>query len=158
MLVAQAARLNLRVRGNGSLCISLDETTTRADIELLWRIFGGEGATLPSIDALDATAEDLIPAELRRQSPFLTHPVFNTHHSEHELLRYMRALADKGTTVIFSTHVIAHAERLCDEVGIIRKGKLIAKDAPETLMKTDRAQTLEDLFLNLTEKKKNRWK
>ncbi len=91
---ARAHRVNLRVRGNGSLCISLDETTTRADIELLWTIFG-EGQSLPSIDALDASAPSLIPEALRRTSAFLTHPAFNTHHSEHELLRYMRSLADK---------------------------------------------------------------
>lgn len=92
---ARQARINLRVRGNGSLCISLDETTTRADVEALWGVFANPGATLPAIDALDATAPSLIPEGLRRTSPFLTHPVFNTHHSEHELLRYMRALADK---------------------------------------------------------------
>ena len=92
---AREAGINLRVRGNGSLCISLDETTTRTDVEDLWRVFGGDGAALPSIDALDATAPSLIPEALRRTGDFLTHPVFNTHHSEHELLRYMRALADK---------------------------------------------------------------
>ncbi|KRA52342.1 glycine dehydrogenase [Pseudoxanthomonas sp. Root65] len=92
---ARDARINLRVRGNGSLCISLDETTTRADIDTLWGVFAGDGATLPSVDALDASAPSLIPADLRRGSDFLTHPVFNTHHSEHELLRYMRALSDK---------------------------------------------------------------
>lgn len=92
---AKQARINLRVRGNGSLCISLDETTTRADVEALWGVFAQPGATLPSIDALDATAPSLIPEGLRRTSKFMTHPVFNTHHSEHELLRYMRALADK---------------------------------------------------------------
>ena len=92
---ARAHRANLRVRQNGSICISLDETTTRADLELLWRIFGGDDATLPSIDALDASAPSLIPAELTRTSAFMTHPVFNTHHSEHELLRYLRTLADK---------------------------------------------------------------
>ncbi|WP_213602789.1 aminomethyl-transferring glycine dehydrogenase [Pseudoxanthomonas japonensis] len=92
---ARDARINLRVRNNGSLCISLDETTTRADIDTLWGVFAGEGATLPSVDALDASAPSLIPDALRRTSDFLTHPVFNTHHSEHELLRYMRALSDK---------------------------------------------------------------
>ena len=92
---ARAHRANLRVRGNGSLCISLDETTTRADLELLWTIFAGEGEALPSIDALDASAPSLIPQALRRTSRYLAHPVFNTHHSEHELLRYMRSLADK---------------------------------------------------------------
>lgn len=92
---ARAARINLRLRGNGSLCISLDETTTRADVEALWSVFAGDGVALPSIDALDASAPSLIPDALRRTSAFLTHPVFNTHHSEHEMLRYMRALADK---------------------------------------------------------------
>ena len=92
---AVALGANLRRAWDGYLCISLDETTTRADIELLWRIFGGDDAKLPSIDALDQTAPALIPAELRRTSKFLTHPVFNTHHSEHEMLRYLRALADK---------------------------------------------------------------
>ena len=92
---AVALGANLRKAWGEYLCISLDETTTRADIELLWRIFGGDDAKLPSIDALDAGAPSLIPPALQRTSPFLTHPVFNTHHSEHELLRYLRALADK---------------------------------------------------------------
>lgn len=92
---AVALGANLRKAWDEYLCISLDETTTRADIELLWRIFGGDEAKLPSIDALDANAPSLIPPELQRTSSFLTHPVFNTHHSEHELLRYLRALADK---------------------------------------------------------------
>ena len=92
---ARAHRANLRVRGNGSLCVSLDETTTRADLELLWRIFATDDAALPSINALDETAPSLIPAALARSSAFMTHPVFNSHHSEHEMLRYMRSLADK---------------------------------------------------------------
>ncbi|MFK2875502.1 aminomethyl-transferring glycine dehydrogenase [Rhodanobacter hydrolyticus] len=92
---AVALGANLRKAWGEYLCISLDETTTRTDIELLWRIFGGDDATLPSIDALDTSAPSLIPQALRRTSAFLTHPVFNTHHSEHELLRYLRALADK---------------------------------------------------------------
>ncbi|MFT3896619.1 MAG: aminomethyl-transferring glycine dehydrogenase [Thermomonas sp.] len=92
---AQSMGANLRKAWDEYICISLDETSTRADVELLWRIFGGDDAKLPSIDALDASAPSLIPAELQRKSKFLTHPVFNSHHSEHELLRYMRSLADK---------------------------------------------------------------
>ena len=92
---AVAMGANLRKAWGEYLCISLDETTTRADIELLWRIFGGDDAKLPSIDVLDTSAPSLIPQALRRTSAFLTHPVFNTHHSEHELLRYLRSLADK---------------------------------------------------------------
>ncbi len=92
---AESMGVNLRKAWDHYICISLDETTTRADIELLWRIFAADGAALPSIDALDASAPSLIPAHLRRTSAFLTHPVFNTYHSEHEMLRYLRSLADK---------------------------------------------------------------
>jgi glycine dehydrogenase len=92
---AVAMGANLRKAWGEYLCISLDETSTRADVELLWRIFGGDDAKQPSVDALDASAPSLIPQALRRTSKFMTHPVFNTHHSEHELLRYMRSLADK---------------------------------------------------------------
>ncbi|MDQ2701910.1 MAG: aminomethyl-transferring glycine dehydrogenase [Pseudomonadota bacterium] len=93
---ARDLRINLRVRGNGSLCISLDETTNRDDLGLLWRAFAAnDDVALPTVDELDAEAVPLIPDNLRRSSAFLTHPVFNAHHSEHEMLRYMRSLADK---------------------------------------------------------------
>ncbi|HET7656328.1 MAG TPA: aminomethyl-transferring glycine dehydrogenase, partial [Luteimonas sp.] len=92
---AVAMGVNLRKAWDEYLCISLDETTTRADIELLWRIFGGDEATLPDLEALDASAPSLVPEGLLRTSAFMTHPVFNTYHSEHEMLRYMRSLADK---------------------------------------------------------------
>jgi glycine dehydrogenase len=92
---AVAAGANLRTAWNDYLCISLDEATTRADLELVWRAFASEGQALPSVAELDAQAPDLIPAELRRTSAFLSHPVFNTHHSETEMLRYIRSLADK---------------------------------------------------------------
>ncbi len=72
--------------------------------------------------------------------------------SMHALKQEMRAYCDSGKTVFFSPHVLDVAERLCDDIGIIRQGRLIAKGAPETLMKNDSATTLEDLFLNLTEK------
>jgi glycine dehydrogenase len=88
---ARAAGINLRELDASSLGISLDETTTRADVVALAGLFGAE----VDIDALDAEVHDALPRTLLRQSAFLTHPVFNTHHSEHELLRYMRALADK---------------------------------------------------------------
>jgi glycine dehydrogenase len=89
---AAKAGMNLRVLGRNSLGISLDETTTREDVAALAALFD---ARADDIDTLDADTPDALPAELRRASKFLTHPVFNTHHSEHELLRYMRALADK---------------------------------------------------------------
>jgi glycine dehydrogenase len=88
---ARAQQVNLRDLGADAVGISLDETSTRADVELLWRIFG----VTADVDALDLSAAEAIPASLARASAYLTHPVFNTHHSEHELLRYLRALSDK---------------------------------------------------------------
>ena len=88
--------VNLRTYFQNYLCISLDETTTREDITLLWSLFAQPGMPLPSVEALEgATADSLIPAELRRTSSFMTHPVFNTHHSETGMLRYIRMLSDK---------------------------------------------------------------
>lgn len=72
--------------------------------------------------------------------------------SMHVLKQEMQAYCDSGRTVFFSTHVLDVAERLCDEVGIIRKGKLIAQGTPQELMHGDNTQTLEDLFLDLTAK------
>ena len=89
---ARDARLNLRRIDATSVGISLDETTTRAEVIALAELFN---AQIDDIDALDAATADALPAGLLRKSKFLQHPVFNTHHSEHELLRYMRALADK---------------------------------------------------------------
>ena len=88
---ARAAGYNLRAIDSSSVSISLDETATREDVVALAAVFGAQA----DVDALDGSTADAIPADLVRRSAFLTHPVFNTHHSEHELLRYLRSLADK---------------------------------------------------------------
>jgi glycine dehydrogenase len=88
---ARARHANLRELGAEAVGISLDETSSRADVELLWRILGVQA----NVNELDATVGDAFPASLARRSAFLTHPVFNTYHAEHELLRYLRALSDK---------------------------------------------------------------
>ncbi len=99
--LAEQHGVNLRLREAGSVALSLDETTTRADVALLWSIFAqpavcpGRSARQPDFDALAAQVPDALPAGLRRTSTFLTHPVFNSHHSETAMLRYIRRLADK---------------------------------------------------------------
>ena len=93
--LARENGMNFRVHWRDYIVISLDETTTRGDIEAIWSVFA-KGQPLPDFAAFeDDGLEPLIPAELRRSSAFLTHPVFNTHHSETAMLRYIRALADK---------------------------------------------------------------
>jgi glycine dehydrogenase len=91
---ALARGMNLRRAWGEYLCIALDETTTRADLAALWGVFAKDGQALPELEALAATPP-MIPPALVRGSAFLTHPVFNTHHSETEMLRYLRGLADK---------------------------------------------------------------
>lgn len=89
---ARERSMNLREIDAHSLGITLDETTTRADVEALWTLFG-DGS--PDLAALDRSVHDGLPVELLRSSPFLTHPVFGTHHSETRMLRYLRRLADR---------------------------------------------------------------
>ncbi|MFN7726978.1 MAG: aminomethyl-transferring glycine dehydrogenase [Rubrivivax sp.] len=95
---ARASGMNLRrfpAWGDTMLGIALDETTTRADIQALWQVFAAPGQDLPGFDDFERGVEPMIPAEMRRTSAFLQHPVFNTHHSETEMLRYIRSLSDK---------------------------------------------------------------
>jgi len=92
---AVAAGANLRRLSPTQLSVALDETTTRADIESLWSWFAPAGAATPKVADYAAGVEPLIPLTLRRKSAFLTHPVFNTRHSETEMLRYIRSLSDK---------------------------------------------------------------
>jgi len=95
---AVAAGMNLRrfpEWGDTMIGIALDETTTRDDLRALWQLFAKPGQTLPDIAAFDKGIEPMIPESMRRSSAFLTHPVFNTHHSETEMLRYIRSLSDK---------------------------------------------------------------
>ncbi|MDP1690509.1 MAG: aminomethyl-transferring glycine dehydrogenase [Burkholderiaceae bacterium] len=92
---AVADGANLRRLSPSHLSVALDETTTRADIEALWSWFAPQGVTRPALAEHAKGIEPLIPLALRRTSAFLTHPVFNTHHSETQMLRYIRQLADK---------------------------------------------------------------
>ncbi|MDR7334354.1 aminomethyl-transferring glycine dehydrogenase [Roseateles asaccharophilus] len=95
MAKAVAAHANLRKLSDKHVGIALDETTSRADIEAIWSWFAPAGATVPTVAEFAAGVDSLIPASLRRSSAYLTHPVFNTHHSETEMLRYIRSLSDK---------------------------------------------------------------
>ncbi|HDY7843354.1 TPA: aminomethyl-transferring glycine dehydrogenase [Vibrio vulnificus] len=91
---AQAADINLRVL-DGQIGISFDETTTVADIDALFAIFDVK----ESVNALstDIAGNEFaaIPEACRRTSRFLTHPVFNTHHSETQMMRYLKQLENK---------------------------------------------------------------
>jgi len=97
---ARARRINLRDFGDGTLGVSLDETTTREDVASLLSAFGSAGGE--SVDALAASARLDIPPAFARTSAFMSHPVFNTHHSETEMLRYIFQLQNRDLSLTHS--------------------------------------------------------
>jgi glycine dehydrogenase len=90
---ACAHEINLRLVDANTLAVSVDETTTKADVEILWNVFNDDKKL--SFAEIEKRAKDTLPASLNRTSAYLTHPVFNRHHSETEMLRYLRSLSDK---------------------------------------------------------------
>ncbi|SEM86940.1 glycine dehydrogenase [bacterium A37T11] len=96
--------INLFYEGS-KVGISLDETTTLEDVKNLLRVFAKiKGRSLSDL-GIERFAEDLesvIPASLQRTSPYLQHPVFNSHHSEHEMLRYIKSLEAKDLSLCHS--------------------------------------------------------
>ena len=89
---ARSARINLRKLDDRSIGISLDETVTPAEVEKIWNVFALGKRIDFSIS--DLAQKEIPPFEppFARRSAFLTHPVFNTHHSETEMLRYIKRL------------------------------------------------------------------
>lgn len=89
---AEAAGYTLRRVDNNTIGVAFHEAASRADVAALAQLFTGQPA---DIDALDASVADTLPASLARTSRYLTHPVFNTHHSETEMLRYLKRLQNR---------------------------------------------------------------
>lgn len=89
---ARARRMNLRGYDDGSVGVALDEATSVTDLEELLTVFAGSRSLPFSLEELADEADRDLPPPFSRVSPFLTHEVFGQHHSEHEMLRYMRAL------------------------------------------------------------------
>lgn len=88
---ARDAGVNLYRVDADVVSISCDETTGREELAAVWGAFGVDG----DVEALDAAAEDTLPAGLLRSDAYLTHPVFHAHRSETSMLRYLRKLADR---------------------------------------------------------------
>ena len=94
---------NLRITDDSSLGVSLDECSTAAEVETLWKVLlGAESAGLDA-DAVDASLSDSaasgIPLALQRQSTFMTHAVFNRYHNETDMLRYLKRLENRDLSL-----------------------------------------------------------
>lgn len=86
--------LNFRYFESNHVGISIDETTTAEDVKTILEVFGAAAAK--------EAKQVSIPAGLVRTSAFLTHPVFRSHHSEHEMLRYIKKLENKDLSMVHS--------------------------------------------------------
>ena len=97
LALARSRGINLRDFGNRPAAgITFDETHAAADVETLLALFAEvAGRPAPALSDCERDARSALPPELLRKTAFLTHPVFNTLHSETEMLRYLRRLADK---------------------------------------------------------------
>lgn len=96
---AESMGINLRTIDEQTLSISLDETTTETSVENLWQIFAA-GKTLPDIK--NENISNLSQSSHARISSYLTHPIFNSYHSETELLRYIHRLQSKDLSLTTS--------------------------------------------------------
>ncbi|MFA5703420.1 MAG: aminomethyl-transferring glycine dehydrogenase [Advenella sp.] len=94
--VAQAAQINVRQPDHDSFAVSLDETVTLEDLQQLVKVIAaGAGRPAPDVAGLYAELDVFVPNSVARQSAILSHPVFSSIHSETDMLRYLRSLADK---------------------------------------------------------------
>ncbi|KAA8486721.1 glycine dehydrogenase (decarboxylating) alpha subunit /glycine dehydrogenase (decarboxylating) beta subunit [Arcticibacter tournemirensis] len=103
---AEALNNEMNLFYQGSIAsVTVDETTSIEDIKTIVRFFAkvkGKSIHEVDIDSLKNTLHTTIPAALERQSAFLSHPVFNLHHSEHEMLRYIKSLEAKDLSLCHS--------------------------------------------------------
>ena len=96
---AKAAQINLRyLPDEEHVCVSFDEAKTVHDLTELLTVFGVKA----DMEAIQESLELTWPEQLVRQSDYLTHPVFNTHHTEHEMLRYLKSLEEKDLSLVHS--------------------------------------------------------
>jgi glycine dehydrogenase len=97
---AASALINFRLFDDESIGISLDETVSEEDLRTLLNLFADE----PSVSAPELSEMEVgeIPEEFVRWSPYLTHPVFNTHHTETELMRYLNRLEARDLSLTTS--------------------------------------------------------
>jgi glycine dehydrogenase len=103
MIIKAAAEqeINLRHAGDRAIIVALDETVTDDDVQKLLTLFA-VGAPAPETSGLQEDLDDRFDERFARTSAFLTHPVFNTHKSETEMLRYMRMLESRDLSLTHS--------------------------------------------------------
>lgn len=100
---AESKRINFRYYDDGTIGVALDETVTVNDVDDILCIFGSKQTVGNIIESQDGVRSNAISrSQFKRTSPYLTHPVFNSHHSETRLVRYMKTLENKDISLVHS--------------------------------------------------------
>eukprot|EP00270_Netrium_digitus_P022294 TRINITY_DN993_c0_g1_i2.p1 TRINITY_DN993_c0_g1~~TRINITY_DN993_c0_g1_i2.p1 ORF type:complete len:1078 (-),score=269.85 TRINITY_DN993_c0_g1_i2:213-3416(-) len=99
---AVAQGINVRVLDENMVTVAFDETKSIADVDALFKVFALGSQVGFSAESIAPEVESKLPKVLHRESSFLTHPIFNMYHSEHELLRYLHRLQAKDLSLVHS--------------------------------------------------------
>ncbi|XP_039117289.1 glycine dehydrogenase (decarboxylating), mitochondrial [Dioscorea cayenensis subsp. rotundata] len=103
--IADAAykeEINLRIVDSNTVTVAFDETTSIEDVDKLFKVFSSGKPVSFTAASIASEVQSPIPSELARQSPYLTHSIFNSYHTEHELLRYLHRLQTKDLSLCHS--------------------------------------------------------
>ncbi|XP_027368973.1 glycine dehydrogenase (decarboxylating), mitochondrial isoform X7 [Abrus precatorius] len=99
---ALKSEINLRVVDGNTITVAFDETTTLEDVDKLFKVFAGGKPVSFAAASIAPEVQNAIPSGLTRKSPYLTHSIFNTYQTEHELLRYIHRLQSKDLSLCHS--------------------------------------------------------
>ncbi|KAJ1442800.1 Pyridoxal phosphate-dependent transferase, major domain [Sesbania bispinosa] len=99
---ALKSEINLRVVDGNTITVAFDETTTLEDVDKLFKVFSGGKPVSFTAASIAPEVKSALPSGLVRESSFLTHPIFNTYQTEHELLRYIHRLQSKDLSLCHS--------------------------------------------------------
>ncbi len=97
-VLSEASEINFRIIDDRHIGISLDETTTEKDVNDILNLFSKACEGIPMKVSVSNELKN-IPGSLNRNSPYLTHPVFNHHHSESQMMRYLKQLENKDLSL-----------------------------------------------------------
>ncbi|XP_042427601.1 glycine dehydrogenase (decarboxylating), mitochondrial-like [Zingiber officinale] len=94
--------MNIRVVDSNTVTVAFDETATLEDVDKLLKVFACGKPVNFTAESLAPEVQSRLPKGLVRESPYLSHPIFNSYHTEHELLRYMHKLQSKDLSLCHS--------------------------------------------------------
>nr|XP_043606356.1 glycine dehydrogenase (decarboxylating) A, mitochondrial [Erigeron canadensis] len=142
-------QMNLRIVDKNTITVSFDETTTIEDVDTLFKVFAlGKPVTFTAA-SLAPEVQDDIPSALVRETPYLTHPIFNAYHTEHELLRYISKLQSKDLSLCHSMIPLGSCTMKLNATTEMMPVTWPAFADMHPFVPTEQAQGYQEMFKNL---------